>query len=90
MAKAALGEGHFAAPATNAGTSVRGGIEICAQLDLGNISMFAGNGVPGRLVNGAPPEVGDIYWRADGGVGSTLYRCTVVGPPPTWVASAAP
>jgi hypothetical protein len=89
VTKARTGEAHLAAPAVGSGNA-RGGIEVCAQLDLGVISMYSGNGAPGPLVNGLPPEVGDLYWRGDGGVGSTLYRCTAVGPPPTWAASAAP
>lgn len=40
---------------------------------------------------GAPAiggEIGDIYIRTDGGVGSTLYRCTAPGYPgdATWIA----
>lgn len=87
MTKARTGEAHYAAPSVvGAGSNSRGGIEVCAQLDLNVISMYSGAGAPGLLVNGAPPEVGDLYWRSDGGVGTTLYRCTVVGPPPTWGA----
>lgn len=35
-----------------------------------------GNGAPGSYAAG---DVGDIYLRADGGVGSTIYRCTTAG-----------
>jgi hypothetical protein len=83
MSKAQQGEGHYAAPSVNNG-SARGGIEVCGQLDLGPISIYSGSGVPGRLVNGGAPEVGDLFIRSDGTVGSLIYRCTVVGPPPTW------
>ena len=84
MAKAGLGEGHLAAPVIGGG-GARGGIEVCSQLDLGVLSIFTGQGVPGPLVNGAPPVVGDLYFRLDGGaasltVGTTLYRCTSLGP----------
>lgn len=86
MSKAQQGDAvHYSTPTVSSASSAqRGGIDVCSQLDLGPISLFAGAGVPGKLVNGGPPEVGDLYLRADGTVGSLLYRCTVVGPPPTW------
>ena len=52
---------------------------------VGGVSLFSGAGVPGSKVNGRLPVVGDLYFRLDGAVGSLIYRCTVAGPPSTWV-----
>lgn len=45
-------------------------------------------GVPGLTYDDASvPRVGDLYFRIDGGVGTTMYRCTSVGPV-VWTALA--
>jgi hypothetical protein len=64
------------------------GVETLAQLDFGaaGCCIFSGTGVPGNTsANGTVPDVGDLYLRRDGAVGSLIYRATVVGPPTTWV-----
>jgi hypothetical protein len=50
----------------------------------GGLSMFSGNGLPGDLVNGAGPVIGDLYFRLDGAVGSLIYRCTAPAPGSVW------
>ena len=65
------------------------GVHSCDQLDLGTagISIFSGTGAPGNLMaTGQAPDVGDLYFRKDGGANSYLYRCTASGPPATWAA----
>lgn len=78
------GVGHYAAPATADGTD---GCFVGGQLYFpGGVSLFSGNGAPGNVVDQTgTPVIGDLYIRLDGAVGSLIYRCTAVGPPPTWV-----
>lgn len=88
MAIPQQGEGKHAS-ATSASltgsTNVDCGTEITGQVYFpGGVSMFSGNGVPGKLANGKTPVIGDIYIRLDGAVGSLLYRCTVPASG-TWV-----
>jgi hypothetical protein len=40
----------------------------------GGVAMSSGAGVP--AIAGV---VGDLFWRTNGAVGSTLYRCTTGG-----------
>jgi hypothetical protein len=88
MAKPGVGESHVAAGNTGATPSL--GTETMSQLDFGpaGVSVFSGTGAPGNLVNGRPPDVGDLFIRKDAGASTYLYRCSVVGPPATWVALA--
>lgn len=89
MAIPAQGEGKFAGhgPAANLNSStvVDCGTEITGQVYFpGGVSLFSGNGVPGKIANGKVPVIGDIYIRLDGAVGSLIYRCTVPAAG-TWV-----
>jgi hypothetical protein len=82
------GESRHALPSAPIGAStvLDTGTESAGQFYFyGGVSLFSGNGAPGSKVNGKLPVIGDIYIRLDGAVGSLLYRCTVVGPPSTWV-----
>lgn len=78
------GRVHLAAPDVGDGTN--GAFQGGQMYFPGGISLFSGNGAPGDNVNGDLPLVGDIYIRADGGVGSTIYRCTQAGPGSVWAA----
>lgn len=55
--------------------------------------IYSGTAVPGAAligVSGNYTQVGDLYIRTDGDVGSTIYRCTAVtGNPPTSVTWTA-
>jgi hypothetical protein len=57
---------------------------------INGVSVFSGSGAPNGDAPAAgglgPPVLGDLYIRVDGGVGSTLYRCTVAGPGAVWAA----
>lgn len=76
---------------------IRPGISTSAWAGKGTAPgarIYSGSGVPGTALIGASgnyTQVGDLYIRTDGGVGSTLYRCTAVtgSNPPTsieWTA----
>jgi hypothetical protein len=88
MAIPGQGEGkHASATSASMGgtTNVDCGTEITGQVYFpGGVSLFSGNGAPGKTVNGKAPVIGDIYIRLDGSVGSLLYRATVPASG-TWV-----
>jgi hypothetical protein len=88
MAIPGQGEYHTAAAnasAVSGSTNVDTGTTVAGQVYFpGGVSIFSGNGAPGRVVNGKTPIIGDIYIRLDGSVGSLLYRCTVPASG-TWV-----
>jgi hypothetical protein len=80
MTVPAPGVGHYAAPDRNDGTdgAFCGGAMTFLS---GGLTIFSGTGAPGANVNGGDtPLVGDLYLRADGGVGTTVYRCQSLGP----------
>ena len=86
MAKPGPGQSHIAA---GIGSGPAGsGIETCSQLDLaGGTSIFSGSGAGPKLVNGAAPDVGDIWIRIDtpSTANQRIYICTVGGANPTWL-----
>jgi hypothetical protein len=64
---------------TNSGfgnLAVLNGLQLsrCQGGGARNITQYGGHGVP--TIGG---NVGDLYWRDDGGAGTYLYRCTVAG-----------
>ena len=53
-------------------------------------NVYSGTGVPSAATIPGQGQIGDVYYRVDGGgAGAThLYYCTVAGAPGTWIGIA--